>query len=188
MDQSFDQSLSNWTAFYALMGGAAATMLGLIFVAVSLRLNIFRQLNMRDIRDFAGFTLGTFLVAILTAALALAPQGRQGAMALPLLLIGLGGLIAICWIIFEWLRFDLPGAKSQPERARQQWRGWVNMGALATPYVGLIAVSLLLWRGHPDALGLLSVVEGSLLVVGTAATWLMLSHAGKNPANDAGDI
>ena len=53
------------------------------------------------------------------------------------------------------------------------------MAALAAPYLGMFAVALLLWRGHPDAVGWLAVAEGSLLVVGTAATWLMLSHAGK---------
>jgi hypothetical protein len=41
MDNTFSQALSEWTAFYALMGGAAATLLGLLFVAVSVRLNIF---------------------------------------------------------------------------------------------------------------------------------------------------
>ena len=35
-----------------------------------------------------------------------------------------------------------------------------------------------LWRSHPNALGWLAVVEGWLLVTGTVAAWVMLSHAG----------
>src|SRR5215212_11388860 len=31
MDNAFSQALADWTAFYALMGGAAATLLGLLF-------------------------------------------------------------------------------------------------------------------------------------------------------------
>ena len=68
MDNAFSQALAEWTAFYALMGGAAATLLGLLFVAVSLRLNIFHQRQVADVRDFAAFTFGTFLVAIAAKA------------------------------------------------------------------------------------------------------------------------
>ena len=110
MDQPFAQALTDWTAYYALTGGAAATLLGLLFVAVSLRLNIFHQLNVRDIRDFAAFTLATFLVAIVVSGVTLAPHGQRGTIALLLLLIGLGGLIAVGWIVLEWLRLDLPHA------------------------------------------------------------------------------
>ena len=187
MDQPFAQALTDWTAYYALMGGAAATLLGLLFVAVSLRLNIFRQLNVRDIRDFAAFTLATFLVAIVVAGLALAPHGSEGTLAPPLLLIGLSGFIAVGWIFLEWLRLDLPQTRSQAERARQRWQGLLIMAGLAAPYLGLLAIALLLWRGHPGALGWLAVVEASLLVVGTAATWLMLSHAGNQAEDRSGD-
>ena len=73
MDDAFAQALAEWTAFYALMGGAAATLLGLLFVAVSVRLNIFHQRQVADVRDFAAFTFGTFLVAIAVAGLAHCP-------------------------------------------------------------------------------------------------------------------
>jgi hypothetical protein len=75
MDDAFSQALAEWTAFYALMGGAAATLLGLLFVAVSVRLNIFHQREVADVRDFAAFTFGTFLVAIAVAGFAL-PRTR----------------------------------------------------------------------------------------------------------------
>jgi hypothetical protein len=54
---------------------------------------------------------------------------------------------------------------------------------MSGPYVGLIAVVVLLWRSHPAALGWLAVVEGWLLVMGTVAAWVMLSHAGGTPAS-----
>jgi hypothetical protein len=77
MDDAFSQALADWTAFYALMGGAAATLLGLLFVAVSVRLNIFHQREVADVRDFAAFTFGTFLVAIAVAGSPL-PRTRTG--------------------------------------------------------------------------------------------------------------
>ena len=54
---------------------------------------------------------------------------------------------------------------------------------MSGPYAGLIAVVALLWRSHPAALGWLAVVEGWLLVMGTVAAWVMLSHAGGAPAS-----
>jgi hypothetical protein len=88
MDDAFSQALADWTAFYALMGGAA-TLLGLLFVAVSVRLNIFHQREVADVRDFAAFTFGTFLVAIAVAGFAIAPHAHRFTLALSLLLVSL---------------------------------------------------------------------------------------------------
>jgi hypothetical protein len=81
MDNAFSQALAEWTASYALMGGAAATLLGLLFVAVSVRLNIFHQHEVADVRDFAEFTFGTFLVAIAVAGFAIAPHAHRFSLA-----------------------------------------------------------------------------------------------------------
>lgn len=180
MGGSLSQSLADWTAFYALAGGAAATLLGLLFVAVSLRLNIFHQREVADIRDFAAFTLTTFLVAIVVAGLGLAPHERSEHLALPLFLVGVIGLVFVTRIIFEWRRLNVEGAKSW----RYQSRLWVIMAAMAAPNAGLIATAWLLRSGHPAALAWLAVVEGSLLVVGTAAAWMLLSHAGTGGAEN----
>ena len=86
MNDTFSQALAEWTAYYALMGGAAATLLGLLFVAVSVRLSIFHQREVADVRDFAAFTFGTFLVAIAVAGLALAPHTHPFTLAVSLFL------------------------------------------------------------------------------------------------------
>ena len=57
------------------------------------------------------------------------------------------------------------------------------MLGMSGPYLGLLAVVVLLWRSHPAALGWLAVVEGSFLVMGTVAAWVMLSHAGGAPTS-----
>ena len=55
---------------------------------------------------------------------------------------------------------------------------------MSGPYAGLIAVVVLLSRSHSAALGWLAVVEGWLLVMGTVAAWVMLSHAGGAPDSE----
>ena len=178
MDGTFEQALAEWTAFYALMGGAAATLLGLLFVAVSVRLNIFHQRQVADVRDFAAFTFGTFLVAIAVAGLAIAPRLHRSTLALSLLLVSIAAFVAIAVIARLWIRLNDPAAGPRPGYTSGEWQGWAYFLGMSGPYVGLIAAVVLLWRSHPAALGWLAVVEGWLLVMGTVAAWVMLSHAG----------
>jgi hypothetical protein len=188
MDDTFAQALAEWTAFYALMGGAAATLLGLLFVAVSVRLNIFHQREVADVRDFAAFTFGTFLVAIAVAGLAIAPHVHRFTLALSLLLVSIAAIFAIAVVARLWIHLNDPATGPRPGYNRAEWRGWVYLLGMSGPYIGLIAVVVLLWRSHPAALGWLAVVEGWLLVLGTVAAWVMLSHAGGDPASgDTGD-
>ena len=183
MDDTFAQALAEWTAFYTLMGGAAATLLGLLFVAVSVRLNIFHQREVADVRDFAAFTFGTFLVAIVVAGLAIAPHAHRLTLAWSLLLVGIGALAAIIWIARLWIRLNAPATSSRPSNTTGDWRSWVYFLGMSGPYVGLITVVVLFWRSHPAALGWLAVVEGWLLVMGTVAAWVMLSHARAAPTS-----
>jgi hypothetical protein len=183
MDETFSQALAEWTAFYALMGGAAATLLGLLFVAVSVRLNIFHESQVADVRAFAAFTFGTFLVAIAVAGLAIAPHAHRFTLALSLLLVGIAAFVAIVWIARLWMRLNFPATGSRPGYSPDERRGWVYFLGMSGPYAGLIATVALLWRSHPAALGWLAVVEGWLLVMGTVAAWVMLSHAGGAPGS-----
>jgi hypothetical protein len=183
MDVTFSQALAEWTAFYALMGGAAATLLGLLFVAVSVRLNIFHQREVADVRDFAAFTFGTFLVAIAVAGFAIAPHAHRSTLALSLLLVGIAAFFGIAVVARLWIRLNAPAPGARPGYMSGDWRGWAYFLGMSAPYAGLIAVVALLWRSHPSALGWLAVVEGWLLVMGTVAAWVMLSHAGGPPAS-----
>ena len=188
MDDTFAQALAEWSTFYALMGGASATLLGLLFVAVSVRLNIFHQRQVADVRDFAAFTFGTFLVAIGVAGIAVAPHAHRSTLALSLLLVSIAAISGIAVVARVWISLNVPATGRRPGYGPAEWRGWVYMLVLSPPYIGLIAVVALLWRSHPDALGLLAFVEGWLLVMGTVAAWVMLSHAGGAPASDDASV
>jgi hypothetical protein len=183
MDATFEQALAEWTAFYALMGGAAATLLGLLFVAVSVRLNIFHQREVADVRDFAAFTFGTFLVAIAVAGLSIAPHANRSTLALLLLLVSIAAFSAIAVVARLWIRLNDPATGPRPGYTPAEWQGGVYLLGMSGPYIGLLAVVVLLWRSHPAALGWLAVVEGWLLVMGTVAAWVMLSHADGAPAH-----
>jgi hypothetical protein len=181
MDDAFSQALAEWTAFYALMGGASATLLGLLFVAFSVRLDIFHQREVADVRDFAAFTFGTFLVAIAVAGFAVAPHAHRFSLALSLMLVSIAAFVAIAWIARLWIRLNVPAAGTRPGYTSGDWRGLAYFLLMSGPYIGLVAMVVLLWRSRPSALGWLAVVEGWLLIMGTVAAWVMLSHAGGTP-------
>jgi hypothetical protein len=149
-----------------------------LFEAVSMRLNIFHQSEVADVRDFAAFTFGTFLVAIAVAGLAVAPHAHRFTLALSLLVVGMAAFVAIAWIARLWIRLNSPAAGSRSGSTPDERRGWAYMLGMSGPYAGLLVATALLWRSHPGALGWLAVVEGWLLVTGTVAAWVMLSHAG----------
>jgi hypothetical protein len=180
MDDSFARALDEWTTYFALMGGAAATLLGLLFVAVSLRLNIFHRHEVADVRDYAALTLGTFLVAITVAGITLAPHDHQGVIAPALLVVGVAGLLGVARVIRESRQLDRGTPGSQPESPSTRWRGWLYAVFSIVPYVAVCAAAVLLWIAHPNALGWLAITEGWLLVSGTVIAWILLSHAGQS--------
>jgi hypothetical protein len=82
--ESIEQALAAWQGFYAYLRAVAATLLGLLFVSVSLRLNIFRRAEIRDVRDFALLTFGSFFCLVLIAGLILIPHQTRLGLGLPL--------------------------------------------------------------------------------------------------------
>lgn len=180
MDRAFSDTLADWTGYYTLMGGVGATLLGLLFVAMSLRTDVFRRQEVEDVRDTAAFIFSTFLVAIAIAGLALAPHEAREPLAIAIALFGLSGLCALAWVGRVWRRLNqgnllggLTGAGAGSTRA-----GLIFLLLAAAAYLILIATALLLWRQHAAALGLLAVVEAVMLGIGTIFAWIFLSHAG----------
>jgi hypothetical protein len=178
MDDAFAAALADRAAFHAFAGGAAATLLGLLFVSVSLRLDIFRRREVADVRDFAAFTFASFLAALAVAGLALAPRQRRPTLALPLLALGLAGLAVVGDLVREWLRLNPRAAAPRPGLDPGQWQGWAYVAGLAAPFAGLVGVALLLWDARSGALVGLAAVEGGLLATATVSAWLMLARAG----------
>jgi hypothetical protein len=178
MNDSFSLALDQWTTYFALMGGAAATLLGLLFVAVSLRLNIFHQREVADVRDYAALTLGTFLVAIAVAGVTLAPHEHPGFVAPALLAIGVAGFVGVIRVARVSIALNRAPTEPHAGPLSHLWIGWPYALFVTCPYVAVIGAALLLWIGHSDALGWLAITEGWLLVSGTLVAWILLSHAG----------
>ncbi len=140
MTQPLDQALAAWQGFYTHVGSVAATLLGLLFVALSLRLNLFREKQVRDVRDFAFQTFGTFFGLVLIAGLFLIPHQNRFGLGLPLLVLGFLDLSGFGHVAYEVRQLN-QGAYAL------NWWAW---GALALGMLTTATLSAWLLLSHAE--------------------------------------
>ncbi len=106
MPETFSQTLQNWQTFYFLVGGAAAGLVGLTFVAITVGSGALNVQNVAALRTFVNPSLIHFIYVLITAAVVVMPAitGMQ----LGILLV-LAGLVsagrALTSVPFIWQRY-----------------------------------------------------------------------------------
>ena len=97
--------LTTWENFYSIVGTAAATLTGLMFVVVTLTAGLRRQATSNDTTGaFSTPNVVHFGIALLIAALLSAPWSGLGIPDLLLGLVGLGGTIYIVIVMRRFTR------------------------------------------------------------------------------------
>jgi hypothetical protein len=177
MDSVFAETLGDWVPFYALAGAAAATLLGLLFVAASLRLSIFRDPDTADVSYFATFIFANMLGALILAGLTLVPHQHPNSLAIPLALLGAVGLIMALTLIRLTLRLNPRNAP--PNAGVNPWTlvGRASLVGLLLPVVLALVSAWLISLRHDAAFMMLAVTEGMLLIFPSGCAWLLVTHA-----------
>jgi hypothetical protein len=85
--------IPEWETFYLLTGTAAATLIGLLFVAVSINIEVFHRRDFNDLQHFAALTFNCFFYVLLISILFLVPGLTPPGLSIPLGLLGLLGLV-----------------------------------------------------------------------------------------------
>ena len=88
----FSELIKEWETFYLMVGTAAATLIGLLFVAVSINIDSFHRKASTDLHHFAALTFNCFFYTLLMAILFLVPRLSPLELGIPLLLLSLLGL------------------------------------------------------------------------------------------------
>jgi hypothetical protein len=86
-----NEILSDWETFFLLAGTSAATLIGLLFIAISIHLNVFHQQTSLHLHHYAALTFNCFFYVLLIAMLFLVPGLTSGWLGVPLLILGLLG-------------------------------------------------------------------------------------------------
>ena len=156
-------SISEWNTLLAVEAGAAATLSGLVFVALSINLN--RILTVPGLSGRAAESLMQFLEVFFVATVALIPGQPDWILAWEILAIG--GVLWLAQVIVQvrYLRI----------RAGHPWAWFVNRAlyaqAATLPFLVAGAAMLLGW---PGALYWLMAGFVMSFVAGIVGAWVLL--------------
>ena len=168
MDNSFSQAITGWQGFYALAGAASATLVGLLFIAVSLHLDIFSDESETEIRSLAENTLINFLSILMIALFFLIPHLSPAGLGLPLLAVAIGDLSRQTR---DWIRHAKSGAlKSAPARPLA-FLAVVRVIVPVLYQVTTVLVAITVLSGQTDSLYWLVWVIISILLSASMNAW-----------------
>ncbi len=166
----FDQAISAWHDFYLMIGTAAATLVGLLFVSLALNVEMITREASSDLRELATHTFTIFISVLMFAVLFLIPSQAPLGLGLPLLGIGAYGLGTTA--------SHFLGARPQARRKQSRLRGGSSIAirfavpALCFVTLMIIAASVLL--GRTNGLYWLVPVMSLLLVAASRNAWDLL--------------
>ena len=174
MPSSFSTDVAAWQSFYMMAGTASATLVGLLFVAVSLHIDVFGDPLFWIILLKARRTFSRFIVIVIIALLFLILEQGPVGLGVPLLLLGVLGIF--------WTQRLVKRARSE----RKQGHALFGLEdesllALAVPLVSnalLIVVAATILAGKTAYLGYMVGVIAMVLSGATNESWnLMLKLA-----------
>ena len=157
--------LSHWQNFYMIMGTAAATLTGLMFVATTIIAGIDTHVPTANagVAAFNTPTVVHFCAVLLLAGILSAPWQTFSSLSLLLGLLGLG-MVFYSIIVLRRMR-RMPHYQSTLE----DWLWYMVLPLLA--YISLIAAAIMLSANPAPALYIVSTAMGILLFIGIRNAW-----------------
>ena len=170
---SYGDTFQSWHDFYVTAGAAAATLVGLLFVGLSLHIKV--VVSHPDVRSLARVTLTDFFGVMLVALVILAPTGNAQTEGVWMIAIG-----AVSFVIV--VRPAVEGIRMSRTRAIGARVLVSRFGLSALGYAGLVVIGGLFSRGEVrGALGGLLIVVVVLLTVAVRNTWDLLVTVADRP-------
>jgi len=168
----FAETLLGWHDFYLLAGTVAATLMGLLFVALSLHWDVVLEDSRTHLHAIAIEAFGAFLIVAFLSLLMLAPTASARPLGFALML--LGGLRLV--IGLRHSRVLWSSSDESFRRAEMIYRSVIIPGA----FVLLGWCGFLIFRRDFDSgLAMLTVAVILLLGMGARAAWDLLVRVGR---------
>jgi hypothetical protein len=164
MGTAFPDALRAWHDFFLLTGGAAATLVGLVFVAISLAGAETRRTARHTGDTFVSPIVTDFGVVLVISALGLVPDHTAGSLAAAVSVLGVAGLSSVTWIFYRLVEHHRVTAVDG-----EHWRWHLGMPFLAASL--LMGAGLSLQYGVPRALDVLAAAIALRLVVAMRNAW-----------------
>jgi hypothetical protein len=157
-------ALHDWQNFFMILGTAAATLIGAMFVVVSIGSGILTRERTRAIRAFLTSTVANLSTVLFGAALTMVP-------ALDWLWLGVfAGLASIAGLVYSvWV---LSGFRQHAGIDRSDWLWYALFPPLG--YALLLAAAATALQGMTVSLDLLAAALAAFLVAGIRNAWDMI--------------
>jgi cell division protein FtsW (lipid II flippase) len=166
---NYQTTLQSWHDFYSITGGATASLVGLLFVGLSLHLRV--VINHPDVRALARVTLTSFGVTLVLSLFMLVPETRSSSTGWNL--VGLGSFA--CALITQSL---VAGFMTQ-HRTLSVRHLILRFGLTTATFVAVIVVGAVMVSGdYTEALSYLVGVAIFLVVVSLRNSWDLLVIVG----------
>ncbi len=162
--------LSKWQNFYMIIGTAAATLTGLMFVAITLIAGIEQRESTLNagISAFNTPTVVHFCVVLLMAAILSAPWQEFSGIGLLLGLLGLGGVLYL--VVVMWRMRRVPFYQTP----LKDWLWYMVFPLIA--YIVLVVAAIVLPANPTSVLYIISVAMIVLLFLGIRNAWDLVTY------------
>jgi hypothetical protein len=167
---NYATTLQGWHDFYQLTGTAAGSLVGLLFVGLSLHLSV--VIKHPEVRALARMTLTSFGITLVLALFLMIPENMPANTGWELLILGLVGVLLI-------IRSLVAGVRSH-QHAIPFWRLILRFGLTALTFIGVSAAGVTLIAGdYQDALDWLVSIAIFLVVLSLRNAWDLLVSVGE---------
>lgn len=169
MADVFIETLRSWQNFYFMTGGAAATLVGLMFVALSLGINLVNENTRKQMEIFVTPSIFYFTSALVLCCIMLVPNVAPPTLAA---ILTLGGVFGILRAI-QFVRHLISAAKHYGDFDLTDWLSHIVVPVLS--YALLLAVGIGFWIDQWTLAFMgncLTVIL--LLLCGIANTWSLV--------------
>lgn len=176
-DSDFAAAVSAFNTFFSVAAGVAATLIGLLFVALSLNPAIMADDRPSGLRVWSGQTFHSFLMVLTLSMIAVIPVTSGLPFAIALAIVGATGLIGVVRAV----RFAQRDPDPDWRLSRAIWRFFSPL----TAYGMCLWAAYLAWRNDPDALSWMVPVIFLLVMSAASSCWELLKDLGNPKQADA---
>lgn len=165
-EHDFREWLEGWAPFYTAVAAAAATLSGLLFVALSLNRERLVAAGHRDSLRSAVRSFGDFLFVLGISLVMLMPKMDAPAIGLILVILG---LLRIYRIVKHWRN---PQYRHLRQRSAREvaWEYAFPVGSC----LALAAIGVRIWQGHGAAMYFVVGILLELISTASYSAWRLL--------------
>ena len=169
METILSEALIGWQNFYMLAGASAASLIGLLFVAVSMHIDTIVSLQKTEaVRALADQTFRNLIMILSFAFIFTIPNSTQEGTGVALFILGLMGFWRTIWL---WTKFGRL-SKIHILKADQLMQGLLIPNTIC--YLVLIGISISLFRGSVDTLNWMVLVVIYLTIAALISAWTLM--------------